>query len=129
MINTRISIFESIRNKIKQLKKHGGQETDGFKTIFYAVILNDMKEWAEYVPDEENRKKIVDILNRYILEHKDFQIERFVDEPDLYKNVNLPQDNTTWRRIWDNKNYKHFELPYTQPNPEEHNPEEESEEQ
>lgn len=105
MINTRFSIFKSLMRKLKGLTKYGKTDPSGFKTILYGIILNDMKEWSEYIPDG-NSEKLVKILNEYILNHKDFQIERFIDNPELYKNVNTPQDNTTWRRIWDNKDYK-----------------------
>ncbi len=98
MINTRISIFKTLEKLFKRLTKQADLNPKGFKTVLYAVILNDVKEWSEYLPDD-NYKKIVDILNDYILCNKVFNVDRFIDTPDLYVNTNTPQDNTTWREI------------------------------
>ena len=105
MINTRISIFKSLKKAFRELSKHAKLNPSGFRNIMYAVILNDMKEWSEYIPTDD-RDKIVEILNDYILEHKDFMIERFVEDPTMYRNVNTPQDNTTWSNVQDNANVK-----------------------
>ena len=98
MIQTRLSIFKTLEKLFKRLMKQADQNPKGFKTVLYAVILNDLKEWSEYYPDG-NYNKIVEILNDYILCNKIFEIERFIENPDLYVNVNTPQDNTTWREI------------------------------
>lgn len=105
MINTRLSIFKTLQKKLKKASKHGDLDPAGFKNILYAVILNDMKEWSEYIPNMDS-KKLVDILNRFLFEHKEFTLERFIADNDLYKNVNTPQDNTTWSRIWDIEDVK-----------------------
>lgn len=102
MINTRSSIFVSLMRLITELTKHGDANPIGFKHVLYAIILNDMREWSQYFPNIENREKLDQILENYILNHKEFQIERFVDQKDLYRNVNTPQDNTTWSRVYDN---------------------------
>lgn len=102
MINTRLSIFKTLEKLFKRLTKQADLNPEGFKTVLYAVILNDVKEWSEYFPDE-NYKKIVTILNDYILCNKIFMIDRFIDSPDLYVNTNTPQDNTTWREIKNKK--------------------------
>lgn len=96
MINTRLSIYNSLKKLLNKLTKLAQYNPKGFKVILYAVILNDMKEWAEYIPTDDSAF-LVDLLERYILCHPEFQIERFLEEErPKYVNVNTPQDNTTW---------------------------------
>lgn len=102
MINTRLSIYTSLKSLLNKLTKLAQYNPKGFKTILYAVILNDMKEWSEYIPTDDSAF-LVDLLERYILCHPEFKIERFLEEErPKYVNVNTPQDNTTWDII-DNK--------------------------
>ena len=101
MINTRLSIYNSLKKLLNKLNKLAQYNPKGFKTILYAVILNDMKEWSEYIPTDDSAF-LVDLLERYILCHPEFQIERFLEEErPKYVNVNTPQDNTTWDIIDD----------------------------
>ena len=65
-----------------------------------AVILNDMKEWSEYIP-KDNPNMIVDLLENYLMNNC-FIIDRMPTEDALsYVNVNTPQTNDTWKRVWD----------------------------
>lgn len=109
MINTRLSIFKSVEHLIKEVRKHGDLNPNGFKDIIYAVILNDMREWAQYT-NEEDVQKLDQILSDFILNHSTFLLERTDSNPYLYKNTNTPQDNTTWRRIWDNKDFQEVDI-------------------
>lgn len=69
-----------------------------------AVILNDMKEWSEYIA-QEDADHIVELLNNIIVSNN-FIIDRNADDPIAYLNVNTPQTNTTWQRIWDRESSK-----------------------
>lgn len=101
MINTRVSIFKTLHKRIRELTKHGQLQSKDFKKIMMAVILNDMKEWSEYIPQEDT-DRIVELLNNIIISN-DFIIDRIADDPMAYLNVNTPQTNTTWQRVWDRK--------------------------
>lgn len=104
MINTRVSIFKTLHRRIRELTKHGQLQPKDFKKIMMAVILNDMKEWSEYIPQEDT-DRIVKLLNNIIISN-DFIIDRIADDPMAYLNVNTPQTNTTWQRVWDRKSSK-----------------------
>lgn len=97
MINTTLTIFGSLRKKLNELTRHGKMDPNGFKDILYAVILNNMIKWADYIPKSEDSEKLTEILNNYILDHGSFIIERIPDQK--YTNTNTPQDNTDWQAI------------------------------
>lgn len=103
MINTRLSIFKALKRMVTEIRKHGDMNPTGFKIVLYAMILNDMIEWSQYFPNYKNLKKFREILDSYILSHSEFPLERFVNNNDIYRNVNTPQDNTTWRQINNDK--------------------------
>jgi len=67
-----------------------------------AVILNDLKEWSEYIP-KDDPNMIVDILENYLMD-KCFILDHMPVDQFAYVNVNTPQTNTTWQRIWDKQN-------------------------
>lgn len=101
MINTRVSIFKTLKRRIRELTRHANQSPKEFKRIMLAVILNDLKEWSEYIP-QDDPNMIVDKLNTLIL-NSNFIIERMPEHQEAYMNVNTPQTNNTWQRIWDRK--------------------------
>lgn len=98
MIHTRKTIFKTLQKKIRELTKHANYDSKEFKKILIAVILNDMKEWSEYIP-KDDPDKITDMLAEYLLNNC-FLIERITNHSE-YTNVNTPQTNNTWQRIWD----------------------------
>lgn len=100
MINTRKTIFQTLKKRIRELTKHAQLAPQEFKKIMLAVILNDMKEWSEYIP-KDNPKMIVNLLENYLMNNC-FIIDRMQNENSLaYVNVNTPQTNNTWARVWD----------------------------
>lgn len=102
MINTRRSIFKTLKWKIRELTKHADYAPKDFKKIMIAVILNDLKEWSEYIP-KDDPNAIVKMLNNFLL-CNGFIIDRMPSEKvEPYVNVNTPQTNTTWHRVWDKK--------------------------
>ena len=100
MINTRRTIFQTLKKRIRELTKHAQLAPQEFKKIMLAVIVNDLKEWSEYIP-KDDPNAIVNLLNNYLLNNC-FIIDRMPNEDSLaYVNVNTPQTNDTWKRIWD----------------------------
>lgn len=99
MIHTRKTIFKTLQKRIRELTKHANLSPKEFKQIMIAVILNDMKEWSEYIP-KDDPNKIVKQLEDY-LRNNCFLIERIPENTYAYVNVNTPQTNDTWDRVWD----------------------------
>ena len=113
MINTRLSIFKTLIKALDDLCKRARINTEGFRNILLAVIINDMKEWAEYRTPKnrtsEDSEKLNQILTDFIISHKEFKIERFIEDYNRYRNVNIAQNNKDWSRIWDNQYAKYID--------------------
>ena len=112
MINTRLSIFKTLIKALDDLCKRARINTEGFRNILLAVIINDIKEWAEYRTPKnktsEDGEKLNQILTDFIISHKEFKIERFIEDYSRYRNVNIAQNNKEWSRIWDNQYAKYI---------------------
>ena len=113
MINTRLSIFKTLIKALDDLCKRARINTEGFRNILLAVIINDMKEWSEYRNPKnrtsEDSEKLNQILTDFIISHKEFKIERFIEDYARYRNVNIAQNNKDWSRIWDNQYAKYID--------------------
>ena len=113
MINTRLSIYKTLLRALDDLCKRARINTEGFRNILLAVIINDMKEWAEYRTPKnktsEDGEKLNQILTDFIISHKDFKIERFIEDYNRYRNVNTAQENKDWSRVWDNQYAKYID--------------------
>ena len=108
MINTRLSIFKTLLKALDDLCKRAKINTEGFRNILLAVIINDMKEWSEYRTSKDS-EKLDSILTDFIISHKDFKIERFIEDYNRYRNVNTAQENKDWSRVWDNQYAKYID--------------------
>lgn len=100
MINTRSTIFKTLKYRLRELTKHANLAPQDFKKIMIAVILNDLKEWSEYIP-KDDPNMIVNKLEDYLMD-KCFILDRMPSDHSAYVNVNTPQTNATWQRVWDN---------------------------
>ena len=99
MIQTRGTIFKTLKKRIRELTKHAQLAPEQFRKIMLAVILNDLKEWSEYIPNKDS-DKIVKLLEEFLLTNC-FIIDRIPINESAYINVNTPQTNNTWHRVWD----------------------------
>ena len=108
MIHTRLSILKTLLKALDDLCKRARINTEGFRNILLAVIINDMKEWSEYRTSKDS-EKLDSILTDFIISHKDFKIERFIEDYSRYRNVNIAQNNKDWSRIWDNQYAKYID--------------------
>lgn len=104
MINTRYTIFETLRKRIRKLTKHADYSPKEFKIILLAVILNDLKEWSEYIPKIGDTDIIVDLLEKILLKNC-FIVKRISVDNSNYVNVNTPQNNKTWSIVNNIINY------------------------
>ena len=108
MINTRLSILKTLLKALDDLCKRARINTEGFRNILLAVIINDMKEWSEYRTSKDS-EKLDSILTDFIISHKEFKIERFIEDYSRYRNVNIAQNNKDWSRVWDNQYAKYID--------------------
>lgn len=104
MINVKMTILETIKDKIKKLRLLGQNNPKVFKKILSLIILDDLCEWSDYLDVPQSvQKKLQDMRNNYILCNRDFIIE-YGEPLTAYVNVNTPQTNDTWKRVWDSEN-------------------------
>ena len=108
MIHTRLSILKTLLKALDDLCKRARINTEGFRNILLAVIINDMKEWSEYNSSGDS-EKLDSILIDFIISHKEFKIERFIEDYSRYRNVNTAQENKDWSRVWDNQYAKYID--------------------
>lgn len=103
MINIKKSIFTSIKDKIGKLQKLADNNTIAFKKILYLIILDDLLDWAEYLDEAQDvQDKLKNLRISFTLNNKDAIIPIYDScESRMYVNVNLPQTNNTWSRVFD----------------------------
>lgn len=101
MINVDETIYKNEVDKINLLRYQAKDDIKGFKAILSLIILSDMIEWSEYL-DTPHRivKKLVDKQTDLIL-HNSCIIPYYFNDSRVYTNVNTPQSNNTWKRVWD----------------------------
>jgi hypothetical protein len=72
------------------------------------IIVNDLIEWAEVLEDATKKEALlVKLRNQFLRCYKQkLKIcQTYNTDNDLiYSNVNTPQGNYDWDRIWDNPN-------------------------
>lgn len=101
MINVNKTIYKNEVDKINLLRYQAKDDIKGFKAILSLIVLSDMIEWSEYL-DTPNHviKKLVDKQMDLIL-HNSCIIPHYSNNSRVYTNVNTPQSNDTWKRVWD----------------------------
>lgn len=103
MIDVKMTILETIKDKIKRLRFLGDNNHKTFKKILSLIVLDDLYDWSNYLDAPQHiQKKLQDLRNQYILCQRDFKIQH-APYQDYYVNVNTPQSNDTWKRVWDSE--------------------------
>lgn len=103
MIDVKMTILETIKDKIKRLRFLGDNNPKTFKKILSLIVLDDLYDWSNYLDAPQHiQKKLQDLRNQYILCQRDFKIQH-APYQDYYVNVNTPQSNDTWKRVWDSQ--------------------------
>lgn len=101
MIDVKATILETIKDKFNRLRFLGDNDPKGLKKILALIVLDDLYEWSDYLDAPQAvQKKIQEMRTNYILCQRDFKIEHTPQEG-YYINVNTPQTNYTWKRVWD----------------------------
>lgn len=75
-------------------------DTAAFKKVMYVVILKDLAEWSKFMGNDCTYKQLIKKIDEYILRNPEFIIDR-TSNTSAYVNVNTPQTNITWQRVWD----------------------------
>lgn len=105
MINIKSSILGNIKKAFRRLRRYGDNNYKLFKKILSLIIIDDLFEWSFYLDDKQAiQKKLQEMRIKYLTCNKDLEICRDEIIDQLYINVNTPQTNYTWNRVWDDSN-------------------------
>lgn len=107
------TIYQSIIDNFGKLRYQAIDNPKAFKDILKVMMLDDIIEWSASVlgmsPDlREIQQKLKDLQTQFILCNSAFS-KQYMDSETAYVNVNTPQSNDTWKRVWDSK--KVLQLP------------------
>lgn len=102
------TIQQSIIDTFGRLRYQAKDDPKAFKNILKVVMLDDIIEWSASVlgmsPDlSEIQQKLRDLQTQFILCSPAFS-KQYIDSETAYVNVNTPQSNSTWKRVWDSQN-------------------------
>lgn len=104
MIDVKGTIYKNINQKIDRLRILADNDTVGFKKLLRLIIIDDLSDWANYLgAPEEIQKKLQECKKQFIHNNPELCVIYNNSEMCDYVNVNLPQTNNTWKRIWDSK--------------------------
>lgn len=104
MINVKDTIYSTIKDRVDKLRFLAVNDAKAFKKILYLIIMDDVYDWSSYIGGSQEVQDIIQHLRYDFIRHnEEFLIERDIDAS-MYTNVNTPQNNNTWKRVWDNPN-------------------------
>lgn len=103
MLNIKRTLFNTIWNKIQNLRFLGQNNVQEFKSILSLIVVDDLYDWANYLGEPQSVQKFLkDWRVNHVLQNcfysKDYSQEMF------YTNVNIPQTDVTFRDVWDDQN-------------------------
>lgn len=103
MVSINQTIFKSILKAIGELRYQAKDDPAVWKSLIELIIVDDMIEWASGLGEsEEVLNKLINKRMQIILYNKGINPE-YEDTSSAYVNVNTPQSNDTWKRVWDAK--------------------------
>lgn len=101
MIDVKATILQTLIKQFNKLRKLAVNEPAAFKKILHLIILDDMYDWGVYLGvDDCELKELAEMRKDYILCNSLFKMQDSC-RMNPYVNVNLPQNNDTWKRVWD----------------------------
>lgn len=104
MINYKDTILCAIKDNVDKMRFLGDYNPKLLKKILYLIVLDDLGEWSDYL--DENlpvQNKIKEIKEGFLLNNPELKVKKLINDK-LYTNVNSPQTNDTWKRVWDSQN-------------------------
>ena len=116
MIDVKKTITSSIKDRIDKLRKLGENNINAFKKILYLIVLDDVYDWSGYLDAPQKvQRQLKEARIQFILNNPELIMEReqevyenalgesiIIKHRQPYVNVNTPQTNDTWKRVWDN---------------------------
>lgn len=121
MINVKATIFNTLTKAFDRMRLLGDNNTALLKKILFLVVLDDIYDWSNYLDDKQSvQKRLQELRANFILCNPEFEVCRMPFDQH-YVNVNTPQTDFTWKRVWDAPDVKVIETSQT-PLPPSHDP-------
>ena len=103
MINVKKTIYNNLNKGMDRLRLFADNNTKLFKKVLSLIVLDDVYEWSEYLDDKQSiQKKLRDLRTNFILCNQDLEVCKMPVGHE-YINVNTPQSDDTWKRVWDSE--------------------------
>ena len=101
------TIQQSIIDTFGKLRYQAKDDPKAFKDILKIIILDDIIEWSNSASGMQSdlkkmQQKLRDLQTQFILCNPAFS-KQYIDSELAYVNVNTPQSNSTWKRVWDSE--------------------------
>lgn len=95
------TLYNSVTAQLKDMRKRATWNKTEMKHIMLMIILGDLIEWSNSITKAD--PKWYKIRDAYMMSHPEFILARRSDpyHDRLYTNVNTPQSDELWDRIWD----------------------------
>lgn len=103
MIDPLKTLYKSVTAQLKDLRKRAVWNKKEMRHIMLMIILTDLIEWSNSITKAD--PKWYKIREEYLMNHPEFLVQRVLTkyEDELYTNVNTPQSDEFWDRIWDQR--------------------------
>lgn len=104
MIDVKGTIYKSINDAFGMLRYQAKDDPKAFRSILEVSMVDYMLHWASgLLEPQENLQKLVDLRHDLLMCNSAFKLQH-LDNSTAYVNVNTPQSNADWKRVWDAHN-------------------------
>lgn len=104
MIDVKGTIYKSINDAFGMLRYQAKDDPKAFRSILEVSMVDYMLHWASgLLEPQENLQKLVDLRHDLLMCNPALKLQH-LDNSTAYVNVNTPQSNADWKRVWDAHN-------------------------
>lgn len=104
MIDVKGTIYKSINDAFGMLRYQAKDDPKAFRSILEVSMVDYMLHWASgLLEPQENLQKLVDLRHDLLMCNSALKLQH-LDNSTAYVNVNTPQSNADWKRVWDAHN-------------------------
>lgn len=104
MIDVKGTIYKSINDAFGMLRYQAKDDPKAFRSILEVSMVDYMLHWASgLLEPQEHLQKLVDLRHDLLMCNPALKLQH-LDNSTAYVNVNTPQSNADWKRVWDAHN-------------------------
>jgi hypothetical protein len=101
MIDVKSTVYKSINDAFGKLRYQAKDDPKAFRSILEVSIVDYMLHWASgMLEPQAHLQKLVDLRHDLLMCNPALRIQH-IDSTTAYVNVNTPQSNDDWKRVWD----------------------------